>query len=460
MSGAARPAASDAECVLRPEARRGLTHAPLAFSQLNHWQLYHSNGGAGFLNVASATRLSGRLNLEALKGSIAEVVARHDALRTRIVVDEGIPKQEIDASSRIEPQVDHLGGLDASDREAEVHRRIERLIVEPIDLAVGPLFGVRILQLTQAEHVLLLAVEHIVSDAISLNILLREILTGYARAAQGEVLSIPAVSMQFAEYAAWQRDRQPAWLAKHGAYWNEHLLRCPRVRFPERERAFTATLSGWDIVPLRIDQDMKVKLRTWCRANRTSVALAVFTAYAALVLRWCGVSEAVIRFQGDGRKHPGTQSAVGFFASRLYLRIALSEEDRLVDLLPRITREYCTAYEHDDFSFMETRVPRPGCASNTFFNWIPRGANLFDGPSGEIATSPVTFVNPWFEALDWDNEPMTLLYDGEDEITGGVYFPRRRLSVDTMERFGRNFLAFVDGLVGHPDLPVRDISLA
>ena len=439
-----------------------LGQAPLAFSQLAHWQIHQLGERDASRNVACATRLLGRLNIEAVKKATAEVVRRHDALRTRIVIEEGVPLQKIDPGVDCDLRIDDLTALPENDRQGEVIRQIESFILEPIDVSTGPLFGVRILKLTDIEWVLILALEHIISDAVTLDILLREILTAHAQAAAGHTFSLPPVPFQFSEYASWQRNAQKSWIERHGQYWNEHFRGCERVRFPDGNAQSSAAV-GWSSIPLRIRTGLRAELGEWCRTQRASLPMAVFTAYAALVLRWCGVPGAVIRFQSDGRAGPGLHNTLGFFASRLYLRVDLRKNDSFLHLLERVTEEYCSAVEHDDFTYMETQVPPPGSSRNTFFNWIPQGSGggIFGSPESDhvIEARRVPFVNPWFRNLEWDNEPMTLLYDADGEITGRVFFSLQRLSVTTMERFGRGFVVFIERLLRTPGNPVGDIPL-
>ena len=450
------------ERLQRKQHRHRLTQAPLAFSQLAHWQIHQLGKRRASRGVASATRLLGRLDVEAIKTSIAEVVRRHDALRAHIVLNDGVPIQKIDSRIDCDLRVDDLTALSASHRQSEIVSRIESLILEPIDVSTGPLFGVRILKLTDTEWVLILALEHIISDAVTLNILLREILTAHAQAAQGHAISLPTVPFQFSDYASRQRNAQRSWIEKHGHYWDEHLRGCGRVIFPDGAARPTAGV-GWSSTPLRIRADLRAQLGEWCRTRRASLPLAVFTAYAALVLRWCGVASAVVRYQSDGRAEPGLHDTLGFFASRLYMRVDLRENDNFLNLLEQVTGEYCNAVEHDDFTYLETQVPPPESSRNTFFNWISQGQStgIFGSPeSGDvIETQPVPFVSPWFRNLEWDNEPMILLYDADGEVTGDVYFSLQRLSASTMERFGQNLLIFIERLLRAPSARVSDIPL-
>jgi hypothetical protein len=451
-----------AETAERGLPRSRLYRAPLAFSQLAHWYRYRLNERRAIREIASATRLRGRLNVEELQNSIAEVVRRHDALRTRIIVLDGEPMQEVSTLVGYELNLDDLTDLPGSLRDSEVRRVIEKQILNPIDITAGPLFGVRLLRLRGDEHVLIMALEHIISDMHSLSIILGEVLTAYMQVVKGHAFSLPRVPVQFADYALRQRNTHTSWREKHDTYWNERLAGCQRLRFPDDKSSHTGTHLGWGIVPVQIGIDLKMQLREWCRQRQTTLVMSVFTAYVGLVSRWCNTPDFVIKYQSDGRVGPELQNTVGYFASELYLRIGLLEDDSVVDLLNRVTNEYCKAYEHADSSYFAAQVPRPEWAMNSIFNWLREGPKL--GPFGsadELTCSLVNFEpHPMARNLDRDNEPFIALSETEGgEIAGGIWFSLNRFSVDTMERFGRNFLLFIRALLMQPVGRVKDILL-
>lgn len=442
----------------RREPRARLDRAPLAFSQLAHWHWYELSERCAIRQIASATRLRGRLNVDALQKSVTEIVRRHDALRTRIVVLDGVPMQEISELGDCKVSVDDLAAASESHRETEIVRIIEQHILQPIDVAVGPLFGMRLLKLRDDEHVLIVAMEHMIADEVSMNILLRELFTAYAQALQGRTFSLPAIPIQFADFAVWQRDTQKAWLENRGPYWAKRFAGCRRLRFPA-----VKDLSGvgWGVVPVRIAGHLKAKLREWCRLKHTTLAMSVFTAYVGFVLRWCNASESVIRYQSDGRVSPKIENTIGFFASVLYFRMKLREDDSFLDLLNQVTEEYCKAHEHADSSYMAAQVPRLEFTRNTVFNWVAQGSKIdlfhLDGSDNAITCSPIPFAHPMLKNLELDHEPGILLYDADEEVVGYVYFPLNRFSTDMMERFGRNFLGFIEALLRQPEGRVKDI---
>jgi hypothetical protein len=436
---------------------------PLAFSQLAHWHTHDLPKRRSLRNVASATRLRGRLHVDALQRGFAEIVRRHNALRTRIVIREAIPMQEIMELGDYALKVTDLMELSSSCRAIEVQRCFDRLTLSPIDVCFDPLFVAQLLRIREDEHVLIVAMEHIISDAASMNILLKELFVAYRQAVKGHAFSWPEVPLQFSDYAIGQRKAQNSWVEKHGAYWEKRLTGCQRLRFPVDQTLTAAGRSGRGLARFQIDMNLKEELREWSRRRRTTVVMSVFTAYVGLVLRWCNVSEAVILHQIDGRVGPGTENAIGYFASVLYLRIQMGGGDSFLSLMEQIKEEYCNAYQHADFSHIAAQVPEPEFTRNSCFNWQPKSSKIdlddLDGSENAITSSPIRIDLQVLENLHLDAEPEVCLIESDSRIDVGVWFPRNLYSNETIERFGRNFLMFIRELLTHSEQRVAGVLL-
>jgi hypothetical protein len=445
------------------EQRRPSDPIPLTFSQLSYLNLLEKRKSPNVRQIASATRLCGRMLTEPILQAFEEVLRRHEALRTRIEFVDGIPMQTISEPNVHRLAVDDLGELPSSNQETEIQRLLEQLVLEPIDIAVGPLFGARLLRLRDDEHVLIVAMEHVISDAFSMEIFLRDLLTAYSQAVETSTITLPTLPMQFSDFALWQRTRERSWVEKHGRYWSERLAECKRVPFPRNARSSIAEVVGWGTIPLHISVGLRAKLCDWCKLRRTTLPLCAFTAYVALVLRWCNVTDSVIRYQTNGRAHPNVENTIGFFASVLHLRLELFDGDEFIELLGRVTAEYCNACEHNDFSYVEAQVPRLGFTQNAAFNWVPqKNKSTLSSPDDSqeaLTIRAIPFSNPALSRIDLDYEPSILLYDLGNEILGGVFFPFNQFSADEMSRFGRNFMWFLDCLLKQPLVRVRSIPI-
>ncbi|MFL5539462.1 MAG: condensation domain-containing protein, partial [Longimicrobiaceae bacterium] len=201
-----------------------------SFQQERLWFLDRLHPDAVLYNLPVALRLAGELDAAALERALGEVVRRHDSLRTRFAEVEGAPVLVAEPFAGFALAADDLSALAAEEREAAVRRRAAEEAWRPFDLAAGPLFRARLLRLAEREHVLLLAMHHVVSDGWSLGVLFRELSALYAAYREGRASPLPEPPLQYAGYARWQRERlRGAELERQLAYWRERLAGAPAL---------------------------------------------------------------------------------------------------------------------------------------------------------------------------------------------------------------------------------------
>lgn len=435
---------------------------PLMFPQRAHWNLYRLAEKPCIRQLASATRLRGALNVPYLERALCQMMERHEALRTRVVMSKAGPTQVIEPGTSVSLSVEDLSSLPPPAQEAAVQRCVEALILEPIWADQGPLFAVKLLKLREEEHVLIAVMEHMISDAFSMNIFLRDLLRLYCRMLGASVQELPDMPLQLGDYAVWQSKAHAGWMRRHEPYWRERMKGAGRVKFPRSDAGALLSGPGWGAVPIRIDQRLKAQLSEWCRRHQTTLAMAVFTTYAATVLRWCDVSDVVLRYQIDGRARAEAQNTIGYFAAILHLRIEIDAGDGFLELLERAKQEYCNAYSHLDHSYLDTIEPKPEFTRNAAFNWVPQSAQReFSELAGTgLSASAVPFVHPMLRIHERDAEPILLLYDTEAEIVGSLSYSTKALAKRDMERFARNLLLYLETLVSQPQhARVKDLQL-
>jgi hypothetical protein len=372
--------------------------APLSLSQLHHWRLLKSGELPTSRQVAAATRIQGKFNAGAFRKSLAEVVRRHAALRTLIADSDDVPTQIVSAEVRIRLDVHDLTGLAPELRAAEQERVIADLIVSPTDHSADPLFGAALLKYADNERILILAMDHLISDAASMNVLMRELFTAYGQAVRGEPFSLPMVDAQFIDYAIWQRNAEESWLQNGGTAWHERLTAC---------------------------------------------------------------GEAVIVFQSNGRVDDKYSQGIGYFASPLFLRISLVGTD-FDSLLARVTQEYCTASEHIHFPYISARQQQSGFTRNTTFNWIPlahRMQPVLDASETLITCSEFKFENPVSKVLlRHERQPIALFMEQEDSIGGKLSFPMRWYTVRSMQQLAAYLIHVLQIMLEQPNVRVSSIK--
>lgn len=455
----------DRAALLQPTAREPTEPIPLTFSQLWTWNVLELHQAHSTRSVAVGQRLSGPLSYPSLLESFRVLVRRHDSLRTTIGVSNGIPRQYVAADSGYELEITDLSPLPRAARELQARMLAEQLAHEPIDVAVGPLFAARLLRMGNEEHVLIVAMDHIISDGASAEILLRDVWTLYAQSLRKLPLRLPEMPLQFADYAVWERKSHPLWVEKHGAWWDKRLSGAvPLQLFPRV--AAPSTRPRMAVLHFEVGGTLCGELRELSRRAGTTLAMSTFTAYVALLLRWCNTTDVVVSFVTLGRNFLSVKHAIGYFASSTFLRIESRAQDTFLDLLRRVTQEYTTAYQHADSGRVAAQNPMPDFAANPRFNWHPRRFNL--NSSGEIheagqETGIELHRSPFEIAYrtDFDGRgggPELMLGDSNGAIVGQFWYRADLYPSSAAERFEASLRRFVELMVTAPRTRVAEAA--
>lgn len=340
---------------------------PLTSSQARIWNLsLQADGRRISLRMcASAVRIVGSLDLELLEMSIQSVIQRHEALRTRIVLRGDSPYQHVEpAPARI------LGLVDLSDQLPSAGREVSRLAQEfidtPINLAAGPLVEAKVWRLSDNEHILILLIDHLVTDGVSNGIVTREIWECYRQGMLGQPVSIPQIPVQFPDYAVWQAATYSAWMEKHAEYWRQHLRGVGHTVIAADQNLPNEPIAD-GCEPISFGDDLTAALRDAARRDRALLSVFVLTAYAVVLSAWCGTDDLLVMFASHGRHRPALRNVVGCVANTLQLRIHIKREQSFGELLSQVKREVASAFEHRDFERVQDLLPE--CTTQVGFNW-------------------------------------------------------------------------------------------
>lgn len=454
---------------------------PLTAMQLRNWTACARHGRHSSRRVcASAVRILGKLDCTLLQRCIETVVRRHEALRTRIITVDGAPRQHIDAVCEYRLETIALPEFSSVDTEREVMRLAQVFLHEEIDLAVGPLFEARLWKLSGQEHVLILALDHMVGDGISYGILNREVWTLFRRGAQPPASALPPVPVQFADYAIWQHLTRDHWTRTNRQYWTERLAGAPRLQLPV-DAGSCAQLAQSSVVAQHIPfgQALSAALRAVARREGTLLSLLILSIYVIVISRWSRQNDVVISYVSHGRdRRPELANTIGFIASLLFLRITTTATDSFRTLIHRVALEVSTALEHADFD----RVPDfiPECGSEATFNW--QSTHSARGPLDhhfvpEIS-SQLDFAPSWASAR---NEPChttdnalsirpfpaycsdgavkfaPIFYDTTSGIHLVVMYSPHLLSASALARFRCSLLSIAEYITENPSSRITEM---
>ncbi|MFC5743623.1 non-ribosomal peptide synthetase [Dyella tabacisoli] len=325
---------------------------PLSFAQERLWFLEQLELLGPAYNMPSGIRLHGSLDAEALERSLAEVVSRHEILRTRIVQRGDEPAQTIDPPGKGQFEYVDLTTLASEHREQEVQRRVRGQVAERFRLDC-PLFKTALLKLGPLEHVMLMTMHHIVSDGWSMGVLIQEIGALYAAFSQGKASPLSPLQMQYADYALWQRRwLQGEVLERELVYWRQKLAGIPAaLDLPtDRPRPAVASFKGARIA-LALPRQLSVQLQALARHQGATLFMVLLAAYQVLLSRLSGQRDIVVGSPIAGRTYRNLEGLIGFFANTLALRAKVNPDAGFRELLRLAKEATLGAYEHQELPF-------------------------------------------------------------------------------------------------------------
>jgi amino acid adenylation domain-containing protein len=326
---------------------------PLSFAQQRLWFLDRLEPGSAAYVIPSAQRLAGALDVPALERALGELIRRHEVLRTVYEEQDGEPVQVIRPAAPFVLEMDDLSALSEGEREDEVRARAYANAHEPFDLAAGPPFRARLLRLAPESHVLLLAMHHVAGDGWSLGIVSRELGALYAAFAAGAPDPLPALPLQYADYAAWQRAHLdgPA-MERQLAFWRTQLAGAPALLELPTDHPRPAVQGDRGARrSLRLSAELRERLWALARAEGATPFMVMLAAFQALLARHSGQDDVVVGSPIAGRTRAEVEGLVGCFLNTLALRADLSADPDFRGLLAQVRERTLGAYEHQDVPF-------------------------------------------------------------------------------------------------------------
>jgi amino acid adenylation domain-containing protein len=444
--------------------RRALGNkAPMSFSQQRLWLLDQLEPGNSVYNVPRALRMRGVLNVEALQHTLDALVQRHQTLRTTFGLDaDGTPVQCIcDNDPVVMPLVD-LTDVAESEREAEARRLAATEALRPFDLAAGPVIRASLLRLTDQDHILLLTLHHIVSDAWSAGVLVGELATLYDASVTGEQPALRDLPIQYADFAVWQRERLHGDLLEEQlAYWRHQLEGAPPVLdLPtDRPRPAMQTFRGARVtgtISPRVIESLKVL----SQREGVTLFMTLLAAFKTVLFRHTHQDDIVIGTPIAARSRAEIESLIGCFTNTLALRTDLSGDPTFRTLLARVREVALGAYAHQDLPFerlVEELQPQRDLARNPVFQVLFVLQNV---PSQAWRLTGLTL-----EELDveWKSAKVDLtLYMGDAEHGGMwsiVEYNSDLFDAATIQRLFGHFARVLEAIVADPDTRLSRLPL-
>ncbi|WP_229506533.1 non-ribosomal peptide synthetase [Massilia sp. BJB1822] len=437
---------------------------PLSWSQQRLWFLAQLDAAAGqAYHLPAALRLQGALNGPALRATLDRLVARHEVLRTTIVSQDGQPVQVIgEAETGFALDEQDLSGLHGHEQEAAVNRFCMDEALAPFDLAQGPLIRGRLLKLSAQEHILLVTQHHIVSDGWSMGVLVREVSALYEAFSQGKTDPLPALPLQYADYAAWQRGwLQGEALQAQLAYWRGHLAGAPALLALPADRARPAQQSyRGESVACRLPAELTAGLKALSQQHGVTLFMTLLAGWSVLLGRLSGQDDVVVGTPVANRQRRELEGLIGFFVNTLALRVRLEDDPSVESLLQQVKESALAAYGHQDVPFeqvVEALRPVRSMSHSPVFQAMLSLNNTPAMPA--LALPGLTLSNVTQEQLMAHFDLTLALEESGDELLGTISYASDLFDRSTVARWAGHLETLLRAMVQAPSQAVSRLAL-
>ncbi|MCG6575988.1 amino acid adenylation domain-containing protein, partial [Pseudomonas sp. AF32] len=436
----------------------------LSFAQQRLWFLDQLDTGAGSAyHMPAALLLRGDLDRGALKAALDRLVARHESLRTTFERRGEQPVQIIapaDCGFVLAEQ--DLRSLPYEQASLSASRIGNSEALAPFDLSRGPLIRGRLLRLADDEHILLITQHHIISDGWSVGVLVRELAALYRAFSQQQPDPLPALPIQYADYAAWQHQAlKGERLDRQAEFWSEHLKGAPALlSLPtDRPRPATQSYRGGD-VPVEIPAALRERLERFCQAHNVTLFMALLSAWSVLMARLGNERDVVIGVPTANRSRTETENLIGFFVNTLALRVDLTQDPSVVQLLEQVRQTTLAAHEHQDIPFEQVieAVQPPRSLSHNPLCQV--ALSLDNTPGGGELSLPGLTLAPVAQAHETSQfDLMLTLGNDGGTLAGVIEYASDLFDRATVERFAQHFLVLLHAMVADVGQSVLSLPL-
>jgi amino acid adenylation domain-containing protein len=432
---------------------------PLSYAQQRLWFVDQLEPGKTTYNVLYGLRLIGDLDWPALKRSIQEMVRRHEILRTRFPERDGIPVQEIAVEDWQIKEID-LRAVAEEERAAKAEMLAREEAGAPFDLAKGPLLRVTLLRLGTHEHVLLVAMHHIVSDEWSRGVIIREICLLYQAYVKGEESPLPDLEIQYADFASWQRRwLQGEVLERQMKYWKRQLAELPALNLPtDRKRPAVIGHSGGKM-SFELPRHLTDQLKALSRREGVTLFMTLLAAFQVLLQKYTGQQDIAVGSLVANRDRAETQALIGFFANIVVLRIDLSGRPSFADVLGRVRDVTLEAFDHQDLPFemvvnaVRSHKPFAGSLVQAVLSMHKVSTTSLQLAGLQTRTFELNYTN------DYKFDLLLHIEESNEDLQGKWEYSFDLFESEAIEQMSRHFLQLISNILQDPSASIDDLQL-
>ena len=326
---------------------------PLSNSQQRLWFIDQLEGSSAQYNLPEALRLRGELDVPALRQSIQTIVQRHETLRTHFAYADGSPFQIIEPEVRIDLPIEDFSALPESEQQILVLAALNQEFERPFDLSRGPLFRMRLFKLGERDYIFLRTLHHIISDGWSQAVFNNEFMQLYEVFHKGEGNPLQPLTVQYADYAIWQR----RWLTEERVasdlqYWKTHLAGIPeQLELPKDRPRQARRTYGAGVCSITVPEKTLLALKRVGHDYDATLYMTLLSTFALLLQRYSGQDDIVVGSPIANRQDSQLEKLIGFFVNSLIMRVHINAGQSFPELLAAVRGTALEAYQHQDLPF-------------------------------------------------------------------------------------------------------------
>ncbi|MGM3308050.1 condensation domain-containing protein, partial [Anabaena sp. WFMT] len=437
------------------------TDIPLSFAQQRLWLIEQIEGKSAIYNESAVVKISGSLQIAVLKQSFAEIVQRHEVLRTSFKNVDGQAIQAIAPNLTITVPVVDWRSLTKTEQEQEVPRLIAEEAKRPFDLTQTPLLRVTLLQLEETEYLLQLTIHHILADFWAIILLLDEFTLLYQAFAQGKASPLPPLPIQYADFTVWQRQYlQTGIIEKELAYWKQQLHNAPKLlQLPtERSRPPIQTYPG-QIHIFSLSKTLTESLKATSRSAGATLFMTLLATFKTLLYRYTGQEDILLGSPIANRNRVEIEKLIGFFVNTLVLRTSLSGNPSFRELLTRVREVTLNAYAHQNLPFEklveELQQPRDLSYSQLFqvmFSFLNTPQTSLEIPGLTLEVVPTHNQTSKFDlSLEFAQT--------ESGLIGEIEYNTDLFDAATISRMSGHLQTLLTAVAANPDQRLLELPL-
>ncbi|AZC38807.1 non-ribosomal peptide synthetase [Pseudomonas chlororaphis] len=449
---------------IAPICSRGADEAPvLSYTQESQWFLWQLEPDSSAYHITTALRLTGELDLDALRHGFDSLIARHETLRTTFCEEDGIAVQVVHPPAPLHIEVIdlHTGGLSY---EEQVNALTDSKRQPPFDLRNGPLLRASLLRVAADEHVLVLTQHHIVSDGWSMGVMVDELIQLYAGYRQGRTINLPDLPIQYADYANWQRQWMDAGERERQlGYWLQQLGgEQPLLMLPlDHSRPAIQSYRG-ALFDIPLGDELRVGLKQLAQREGATLFMLLLASFQVLLHRYSGQADIRVGVPTANRNRVETERLIGFFVNTQVFKAEVDGQLGFIDFLQQVKQTALMAQSHQDLPFeqlVEALRPERSLSHSPLFQVMFNHQTAVKKGAHSQRLDDLSI-----ETLSWQGRAaqfdLTLdTFESEDGLWASLTYATDLFEPSTIERLAQSWVQLLQGIVQQPRQRLGDLPL-